>query len=159
MTATKLYTEVDMLKKQLAEETKEKMPLIDQDMVQGAMWDPDAGLVIPRSQTVAGKLVDQAEASGELQVFQNTEATGFKIAEGRIQAVETIRGTIAADAVVVCAGLWGRLVAQMAGEDLPIMPVDHPLSCRTGNLSARASVLLLPFFFLFFLLLLLLLSS
>lgn len=111
-----------------AEETKEKMPLIEQDMVQGAMWDPDAGLVIPRSQTVAGKLVDQAEASGELKVFQNTEATGLKIAEGRIQAVETSRGTIAADAVVVCAGLWGRLVAQMAGEDLPIMPVDHPLS-------------------------------
>ena len=111
-----------------AEETKEKMPLIEQDMVQGAMWDPDAGLVIPRSQTVAGKLVDQAEASGELQVFQNTEATGFEIADGRIQAVETSRGTIAADAVVVCAGLWGRLIAQMAGEDLPIMPVDHPLS-------------------------------
>jgi len=111
-----------------AEETKEKMPLIEQDMIQGAMWDPDAGLVIPRSQTVAGKLVDQAEASGELQVFQNTEATGFKIADGRIQAVDTSRGTIAADAVVVCAGLWGRLIAQMAGEDLPIMPVDHPLS-------------------------------
>lgn len=111
-----------------AEETKEKMPLIEQDMVQGAMWDPDAGLVIPRSQTVAGKLVDQAEASGKLQIFQNTEATGLKIAEGRIQAVETSRGTIAADAVVVCAGLWGRLIAQMAGEDLPIMPVDHPLS-------------------------------
>ena len=54
------------------EETKEKMPLIEQDMIQGAMWDPDAGLVIPRSQTVAGKLVEQAEASGELQVFQNT---------------------------------------------------------------------------------------
>ena len=111
-----------------AEETKEKMPLIEQDMIQGAMWDPDAGLVIPRSQTVAGKLVDQAEASGELQVFQNTEATGFKIADDRIQAVETSRGTITADAVIVCAGLWGRLIAQMAGEDLPIMPVDHPLS-------------------------------
>ncbi len=27
-------------------------------MVQGGLWDPDAGLVIPRSQTVAGKLVD-----------------------------------------------------------------------------------------------------
>lgn len=109
------------------EETKEKMPLIEQDMIQGAMWDPDAGLVIPRSQTVAGKLVEHAEASGELQVFQNTEAIGFRIANGRVQGVETSRGTITADTVVVCAGLWGRLIAQMAGEDLPIMPVDHPL--------------------------------
>jgi glycine/D-amino acid oxidase-like deaminating enzyme len=41
-------------------EIKEKFPLIEESMVQGGLWDPDAGLVIPRSQTVAGKLVDQA---------------------------------------------------------------------------------------------------
>jgi glycine/D-amino acid oxidase-like deaminating enzyme len=33
-----------------------------------------------------------------------------------------------ADYVMVCAGLWGRLIAEMAGEDLPVMPVDHPLT-------------------------------
>jgi glycine/D-amino acid oxidase-like deaminating enzyme len=43
-----------------AAEIKEKFPLIEEHMVQGGLWDPDAGLVIPRSQTVAGKLVDQA---------------------------------------------------------------------------------------------------
>ncbi|MHC8599117.1 GcvT family protein [Arenicellales bacterium IMCC55707] len=110
-----------------AKETKEKFPLIEEDMIQGAMWDPDAGLVISRSQTVAGKLVDQAEATGDLQVFQNTTANGLEIHEGKIKGVHTNRGLIAADAVIVCAGLWGRLIAQMAGEDLPIMPVDHPL--------------------------------
>jgi len=110
-----------------AKEAKEKMPLLEEAMIQGAMWDPDAGLVIPRSQTVAGKLVDQAVAGGELQAFQNTAATGLEIVDGRIKGVETSRGHIATDAVVVCAGLWGRLVAEMAGEDLPIMPVDHPL--------------------------------
>ena len=110
-----------------AKEAKEKMPLLEESMIQGAMWDPDAGLVIPRSQTVAGKLVDQAVAGGALQAFQNTTATGLEIVNGRIKGVETSRGHIATDAVVVCAGLWGRLVAEMAGEDLPIMPVDHPL--------------------------------
>lgn len=25
--------------------------------------------------------------------------------------------------------LWGRLIAEMAGEDLPVMPVDHRLTC------------------------------
>ena len=108
-------------------ETKALFPLLEEDMIQGAMWDPDAGLVTPRSQTVAGELVDQAVASGKLQAFANTSATGFKIKEGRIKGVETSRGYIEAKAVVVCAGLWGRLVAQLAGEDLPIMPVDHPL--------------------------------
>ena len=110
-----------------AKEAKEKMPLLEEDMIQGAMWDPDAGLVIPRSQTVAGKLVDQAVAGGKLQSFQNTAATGLDIENGQMKGVETSRGYIATETVVVCAGLWGRLIAEMAGEDLPIMPVDHPL--------------------------------
>jgi glycine cleavage system aminomethyltransferase T/glycine/D-amino acid oxidase-like deaminating enzyme len=108
-------------------EIKKKFPLIEEDKVQGGLWDPDAGLVIPRSQTVAGKLVQQAEAAGKLQVFANTSATSLVIEKGRIKGVVTERGTIMADYVVVCAGLWGRLIAGMAGEDLPVMPVDHPL--------------------------------
>ena len=110
-----------------AKEAKELFPLLEEDMIQGAMWDPDAGLVTPRSQTVAGELVDAAVATGKLQSFANTSATGLDIENGRIKGVETSRGYIAAKHVVVCAGLWGRLIAQMAGEDLPIMPVDHPL--------------------------------
>lgn len=109
-------------------EIKERFPLIEEDLVQGGLWDPDAGLVIPRSQTVAGKLVDQAEAAGKLKFFANTPAQSLVIEDGRIRGVVTSRGTIMADHVVVCAGLWGRLIAAMAGEDLPVMPVDHPLT-------------------------------
>ncbi|RFC68077.1 MULTISPECIES: GcvT family protein [Mesorhizobium] len=107
---------------------KEKFPLIEAHMVQGGLWDPDAGLVVPRSQTVAGKLVDKAEATGKLKAFANTPAKSLIIENGRIKGVVTSRGTIHADYVVVCAGIWGRLIAEMAGEDLPIMPVDHPLT-------------------------------
>ena len=109
-------------------EIKEKFPLIEEDKVQGGLWDPDAGLVIPRSQTVAGKLIDQAEAAGKLKTFANTPAQSLVIEDGRIRGVATPRGIILADRVVVCAGLWGRLIAEMAGEDLPVMPVDHPLT-------------------------------
>ena len=109
-------------------EIKQKFPLIEEDLVQGGLWDPDAGLVIPRSQTVAGKLVDQAVADGKLQAFANTSAKSLVIEDGRIKGVVTSRGTIHADHVIVCAGLWGRLIAEMAGEDLPVMPVDHPLT-------------------------------
>jgi glycine cleavage system aminomethyltransferase T/glycine/D-amino acid oxidase-like deaminating enzyme len=109
------------------QEVKKKFPLIEEDLIQGAMWDPDAGLVIPRSQQVVGLLVDQAKEAGKLQTFANTPATGLDIQNGRIKGVETHRGTIETSCVVVCAGLWGRLIAEMAGEDLPIMPVEHPL--------------------------------
>ena len=111
-----------------AKEAKEKFPLLEEDVIQGALWDPDAGLVTPRSQTVVGELVEKAEATGKLQAFANTPATGLDIEDGRIKGVETKRGYIEASTVVVCAGLWGRLIAEMAGEDLPIMPVDHPLT-------------------------------
>ncbi len=110
-----------------AAEAKEKFPLLEESAIQGALWDPDAGLVVPRSQNVAGELVEQAEKTGKLQTFANTSATGLDIKDGRIVGVETTRGYIAAEYVVVCAGLWGRLIAEMAGEDLPVMPVDHPL--------------------------------
>tara|TARA_Y100001934_G_scaffold282918_1_gene399338 strand:+ start:1900 stop:4461 length:2562 start_codon:yes stop_codon:yes gene_type:complete len=111
-----------------AVEAKEKFPLLEEDVIQGALWDPDAGLVKPRSQAVVGKLVEDLEETGRFQAFANTEATGLDIRDGRICGVETSRGYIETSTVVVCAGLWGRIVAQMAGEDLPIMPVDHPLA-------------------------------
>ena len=109
-------------------EIKKKFPLIEEELIQGGLWDPDAGLVISRSQMVAGKLVDQGVADGKLQAFANTSAKSLVIEDGRIKGVVTTRGTILADHVVVCAGLWGRLIAEMAGEDLPLMPVDHPLT-------------------------------
>src|SRR3954451_9917460 len=109
-------------------EIKEKFALIQEELIQGGLWDPDAGLVIPRSQAVAGKLVDQGVAAGKLQAFANTPAKSLVTEGGRIRGVATSRGTIRADHVVVCAGLWGRLIAAMAGEDLPLMPVDHPLT-------------------------------
>ena len=109
-------------------EIKRKFPLIEEAAVQGGLWDPDAGLVVPRSQTVAGRLVDMAEATGRLRAFANTAATSLVIEDGRVKGVVTERGTIMADRVVVCAGLWGRLIAEMAGEDLPVMPIDHPLT-------------------------------
>ncbi|MDH3468855.1 MAG: FAD-binding oxidoreductase, partial [Gammaproteobacteria bacterium] len=102
-----------------AKETKELFPLLEEDLIQGAMWDPDAGLVVPRSQTVAGILVEQAEATRRLKAFANTSATGIDIEGGRIKGIQTSRGYIETNTVVVCAGLWGRLIAEMAGEDLP----------------------------------------
>ena len=109
-------------------EIKQKFPLLEEELVQGGLWDPDAGLVIPRSQAVAGELVDKGVATGKLQAFANTPASSLLIEDGRIQGVVTSRGTIRADHVVVCTGIWGRLIAAMAGEDLPLMPIDHPLT-------------------------------
>ena len=52
-----------------AAEAKEKFPLLEEDQIDGAMWDPDAGLVAPRSQTVAGKLVDMGRTNWQAEKF------------------------------------------------------------------------------------------
>lgn len=108
-------------------EAKALFPLLDEEKIQGAMWDPDAGLVVPRSQKVAGDLVDEAVASGKLTAFANTPAVRIDVQDGRVRGVETSRGYIATEKVVLSVGIWGPLVAGTTEAKLPLMPVEHPL--------------------------------
>ncbi len=108
-------------------EAKEKFPLLDETSIRGAMWDPDAGLVTPRSQEVVHHMVERAKESGALRTFTNTAATGFEIANGRLTGVHTSRGTIRAPRVVVSCGIWGPLLGEMAGVGVPLWPIEHPL--------------------------------
>src|SRR3546814_6156838 len=104
------------------QKVKELMPLVDESVIQGALWDPDAGLVIPRSQVVAGEMIRDAEATGKLEVMANTPCPGLDIENGRIKGVHNPRGTTEPPYAVVCAGPLGRLIDEMAGGDLPVMP-------------------------------------
>jgi len=108
-------------------EAKERFPLLDESVIQGAMWDPDAGLVIPRSQRVAGLLIERAVESGKLSTFANTPAQAIDTRNGRVCGVETHKGYIETPTVVLTAGIWGPILAGMAGVGLPLMPIEHPL--------------------------------
>ena len=110
-----------------AAEAKEKLPLLDESTLCGALWDPEAGLVVPRSGDVVLHMVNGAEATGALRTFANTPATGFEIENGHLGAVHTPRGTIEAPLVVVTCGIWGPLVGELAGVPVPLWPVEHPL--------------------------------
>lgn len=108
-------------------QAKELFPLLDETQIQGAMWDPDAGLVVPRSQKVAGDLVEEAVESGKLQAFANTPAIRIDVQNGRVCGVETAKGYIETQYVVLSMGIWGPLMADTAGSRLPLMPLEHPL--------------------------------
>ena len=110
-----------------AAEAKEKFPLLDEGSIRGAMWDPDAGLVTPRSQDVVNFAVETAKDKGALKTFTDTPATGFEIEGGRITGVKTEKGLIRTNKVVVTSGIWGPLMGDMAGVPVPLMPVEHPL--------------------------------
>jgi len=110
-----------------AAEAVEKFPLLEEDSMIGAMWDPDAGLVVPRSQEVVNFAVETAKEKGALKTFTNTPATGFETENGKIVAVKTDRGIIKTNKVVIASGIWGPLMGDMAGVGVPLMPVEHPL--------------------------------
>ena len=110
-----------------ASEAAEKFPLLDKESIRGAMWDPDAGLVIPRSQDVVSFAVEKAKETGALTTYTDTPATGFAIEKGRIVGVETDKGLIRTDKVVIASGIWGPLLGEMAGVPIPLSPVEHPL--------------------------------
>ena len=110
-----------------AKEAVEKFPLLEESSIRGALWDPDAGLVVPRSLDVVLEMTRRAQNEGALRTFTNTPATGFDIVDGRVTGVHTDKGTIQAPLVVVTCGIWGPAVGELAGVPVPLWPVEHPL--------------------------------
>ena len=110
-----------------AAEAKEKFPLLEEDSMQGAMWDPDAGLVIPRSQDVVSFAVESAKEKGALKTFTDTPALDFEIENGHIVGVKTDKGIIKTKKVVIASGIWGPLMGKKAGVSVPLMPLELSL--------------------------------
>ena len=48
---------------------------------------------------------------------------GVDVRDGRLRGVSTTAGRVEADAMVLCAGIWGPVVGRMAGVDLPLQPM------------------------------------
>ncbi len=87
----------------------------------------------------------RAEAAGA--VFRsNTEVTGFGTDGDRVRTVETDAGSIEADVVVCCAGVWGPRVARMVGLTLPMLAMEHqyavtePIAELAANADAWATM-------------------
>lgn len=105
-----------------APEAAELWPLMRSEDVIGAVYSPTDGRVNPSDLSAA--LVKGAKSRGA-QVFEQTPVTGLRIANGRVTGVETDRGVVACEAVVNCAGLWGRRVGAMAGVSVPLYACEH----------------------------------
>jgi glycine cleavage system aminomethyltransferase T len=62
---------------------------------------------------------------GGVRYASNTEVTGFTFDRGRVRAVETSRGPIEAETVVLASGLWTSELARLAGADVALYPAEH----------------------------------
>ena len=107
------------------DEAKEKAPVLDTSHMIGAFWEDEGGHVDPASATQAF-----AAAARQLgaTIHRHTPVTATRQRADGSWDVVTGSGTIHAEFVVNAAGLWGREVGRMAGVELPLMPVETPLS-------------------------------
>ncbi|MEA2484697.1 MAG: hypothetical protein QOC55_2644, partial [Thermoleophilaceae bacterium] len=106
-------------------EIKELVPYIDESILLGGFYCPTVGVV---DSLQFGTLCrEKAIASGGLAVFANTEVHGFDVQHGRIRSVETSRGEIEAEHVVIACGVWSPKVAELAGARIPLTPLVHQM--------------------------------
>jgi heterotetrameric sarcosine oxidase gamma subunit len=103
-------------------ELAEFWPQADISDIRAAFYFPHDGRVNPTDVTQA--LMKGAKAGGA-ELFEDTKVTGVLVEDGRACGVETEHGTVRADYVVNCAGIWARDVGLMAGVDVPIQAAEH----------------------------------
>ncbi|OUC99668.1 sarcosine oxidase subunit beta family protein [Streptosporangium minutum] len=116
------------------EEVRRVCPIVDVSPgvrypVLGATYQPRAG--IARHDNVAWGFARAAAAMG-VDLIEHCEVTGIEVTGGRVRAVRTTRGRIAAGRVAMCAAGHSSVVARMAGLDLPVQ--SHPLQALVSEL-------------------------
>lgn len=105
-----------------AGEAKERWPLMNADDVIGAVWSPDDGRVGPSDLCTA--MVKGAKARGA-KIFEHTGVTGILTENNKVVGVETDKGTIRCDKIVLATGLWSRKIGAMGGVSTPVWACEH----------------------------------
>ncbi len=103
-------------------EAKELFPIMEVDDLDCALYVPSDGVVGPADLNLA---LAKAARAGGARILEHVGVTGFELADGAVTAVHTTAGTIACDEVVICAGIWSRSLARLAGVTVPIWPSRH----------------------------------
>jgi len=104
------------------EQALEYNPLIDPSHFIGALWRADGGHCDPSGTTNA-----YAKAARQLgaAVERFTRVLSLSSRRDGSWDVVTDKGTVHAEHVVNCAGLWAREVGHMAGIELPVLAMEH----------------------------------
>jgi 4-methylaminobutanoate oxidase (formaldehyde-forming) len=103
-------------------EAQEKWPLLRIDDLRGAAWLPHDGKIVPKE--VALALAKGAQSRGA-QLIENIRVLDVLRANCRAIGVTTDRGTINAEYVVLCGGMWARELGLRCGVTIPLYPVEH----------------------------------
>lgn len=108
-----------------AEEIARRVPVLRVDDVVGGSFCQTDGFIAPLK--VMRGFTARARERGA-RVWTKTEVTGIKVEGGRVAGVETTRGgRISTRVVVNASGAWAARTAQLAGVEIPVVPLRRQL--------------------------------
>jgi 4-methylaminobutanoate oxidase (formaldehyde-forming) len=105
-----------------ANQVADLFPLARTDDILAGFYVKEDGRADPVGVTMA--LAKGARMQG-VKIFEGVAATGFTSKRGVVTGVETAYGTIEAEYVVNCAGMWARQLGAKAGVNIPLQSAEH----------------------------------
>ena len=111
------------------EEVKEKISILDARKIHGGYFCPSDGAldVVPALEAMG----NYAKGKG-VRFYGDTRVTGFDISGNQVRAVLTDRGRIPTGMVLSAAGIWGPVIGNMVGLNIPLTPCEHQVM-RVGK--------------------------
>ena len=104
------------------EQIKELYPIANVDDLVGGIHIPSDGYANAVDITMA---LAKGAKQGGAQIFENTKVTQIRHDGERVTGVDTADGTIDADYVVLCGGMWTRDLAASIGVTVPLHACEH----------------------------------
>ena len=92
-------------------------PVLAPEAITGALYNPDEGTLDPFRLVHAYAL--RGRGAG-LEVWTHTRVAGIEVRGGHVIGVNTPRGSVPAQWVILATGAWARELGQTAGVELPV---------------------------------------
>ncbi len=104
------------------EEALRQFPAMNRAGVEGALFIPSDGSAT--ASVLAGAMIRDAQSLG-VEFRPQTRVTAIERRGQSVCAVDTTMGRIETETLVIAAGIWSPLVAQLAGVVVPLVPMQH----------------------------------
>ena len=101
---------------------KDLYPVINNKDILGGVYMPEDGQADPVG--VTNVLAKAARLEGS-KIFEKTPVTKILVKNKRITGVETARGKIECEYVVLATGMWSRQIGEDIGVSIPLYPNEH----------------------------------
>jgi 4-methylaminobutanoate oxidase (formaldehyde-forming) len=103
-------------------EARELWPPLEVHDLVGAAFLPSDGSASPADVTQA--LARGARRAG-VTLVEHCEVRAVEVRGGRVAGLSTSLGPLACEVVVNCAGRWAAQLGELAGVNVPVVPVQH----------------------------------